>query len=316
MGSPSRRRYCGRPWNWVSRRGCFWRWSAISSSAWKRCSFLAFGKGWDCGLLQFCLDRILSLESLIPGGNPAVASALLLMAVAFFYAVGIGVLRAGELVRRGLREVTAALSGSARWLGPIGAFAVAAALAEIVVVDSTTQYAPWEAAASATHNLFLVLYFAAWMARDLFYLQWMKIRPVRSLAEQGLPLFRRFLLVELHCVSQRAGRDEFGTPLSRPAWCRFRFCTSGPKRSGTRREECGCWPWARRLAPRWSSPICTGERLRAWRAESSASRLHGRGSLTLRSVAAREVRSGSLTSSDSGPSLIPQLHRTFDRRCF
>ena len=113
-------------------------------------------------------------------GNPAVASALLLMAVAFFYAVGIGVLRSRELVRRGLREVTAALSGSARWLGPIGAFAVAAALAEIVVVILTTQYAPWEAAASATHNLFLVLYFAAWMARDLFYLQWMKIRPVRS----------------------------------------------------------------------------------------------------------------------------------------
>ncbi len=113
-------------------------------------------------------------------GNPAVASALLLMAVAFFYAVGIGVLQSRELVRRGLREATGALAGAARWLGPIGSFAVAAALAEIVVVILTTQYAPWEANASAARSLFLVLYFAAWMARDLFYLQWMKIRPVRS----------------------------------------------------------------------------------------------------------------------------------------
>jgi len=113
-------------------------------------------------------------------GNAVVASELLLFAVAFFYAVGIGVLRSRELVRRGLREVTAALFGSARWLGPIGSFAVAAALTEIVIIIVQAQYSPWESGASAARSLFLVLYFAAWMARDLFYLQWMKIRPVRS----------------------------------------------------------------------------------------------------------------------------------------
>ena len=75
-------------------------------------------------------------------GNPAVGGALLLLGVAFFYAVGIGVLRSRELVRRGLREVTSALSGSARWLGPIGAFAIAAALAEIVIVILQAQYSP------------------------------------------------------------------------------------------------------------------------------------------------------------------------------
>jgi hypothetical protein len=112
-------------------------------------------------------------------GNPAVGSALLFMAVAFFYAVGIGVLQSRELVRRGLRQATGALAGAARWLGPIGSFAVAAALAEIVIVILTAQYSPWEANSSA-RSLFLVLYFAAWMARDLFYLQWMKIRPVSS----------------------------------------------------------------------------------------------------------------------------------------
>jgi hypothetical protein len=112
--------------------------------------------------------------------NSAGTSALLLLAVAFFYAVGIGVLRSRELVRRGLREVTAALSGSARWLGPIGLVAIAAALTEIVIVILKAQYSRGAPGAIAARSLFPVLYFAAWMARDLFYLQWMKIRPVRS----------------------------------------------------------------------------------------------------------------------------------------
>ena len=57
---------------------------------------------------------------------------------------------------------------------------MAAAFAEIVVVILTEQYSPLGTDANAARSLFLVLYFAAWMARDLFYLQWMKIRPVRS----------------------------------------------------------------------------------------------------------------------------------------
>ncbi len=112
--------------------------------------------------------------------GPTVENALLLMAVAFFYAVGIGVLRSRELVRRGLREATGALSGGVWWLGPIGSFAIAAAFAEIVIVVLTQQYSPLGTDANAARSLFLVLYFAAWMARDLSYLQWMKIRPVRS----------------------------------------------------------------------------------------------------------------------------------------
>jgi hypothetical protein len=108
------------------------------------------------------------------------AGALLLLGAVFFYAVGIGVLRSRELVRRGLREVTAALSGSARWLGPVASLAVGAALTQIVIVILAEQYSPAESGARAGLDLFLVLYFAAWVARDLFYLQWMKIRPVRS----------------------------------------------------------------------------------------------------------------------------------------
>jgi len=112
--------------------------------------------------------------------GPTVENALLLVAVAFFYAVGIGVLRSRELVRRGLREATGALFGGVRWLGPIGSFAIAAAFAEIVIVILTEQYSPLGTDANAARSLFLVLYFAAWMVRDLSYLQWMKIRPVRS----------------------------------------------------------------------------------------------------------------------------------------
>lgn len=112
--------------------------------------------------------------------GPTVENALLLVAVAFFYAVGIGVLRSRELVRRGLREATGALFGGVRWLGPIGSFAIAAAFAEIVIVILTKQYSPLGTDANAARSLFLVLYFAAWMVRDLSYLQWMKIRPVRS----------------------------------------------------------------------------------------------------------------------------------------
>lgn len=112
--------------------------------------------------------------------GPTVENALLFMAVAFFYAVGIGVLRSRELVRRGLREASAALSGGVRWLGPIGSFTVVAAFAEIVIIILTTQHAPLGTNSTSVRSLFPVLYFAAWMARDLSYLQWMKIRPVRS----------------------------------------------------------------------------------------------------------------------------------------
>ena len=114
------------------------------------------------------------------GSRANAAGALLLLAVVFFYAVGTGVLRSRELVRRGLREVTAALSGSSRWLGPIVSLAVGAALTEIVIVVLAAQNSPDPDGARPARDLFMVLYCAAWVARDLFYLQWMKIRPVSS----------------------------------------------------------------------------------------------------------------------------------------
>ena len=114
------------------------------------------------------------------GSSATSPGPLLLLSGVFFYAVGIGVLRSRELVRRGLREAAEAFSKSGRLLGPIGSFALGAVLTGIVIVILVEQYPPAGAGARGAYDLFLVLYFAAWVARDLFYLQWMKIRPVRS----------------------------------------------------------------------------------------------------------------------------------------
>jgi hypothetical protein len=129
------------------------------------------------------------------GSSETSADPLLLLGVVFFYMVGVGVLQSRELVRRGLRETRAALSESGRLLGPIGSLVAGALLTEIVIVMLAAQPGAQETGTHAAHNLFLVLYLAAWVARDLFYLQWMKIRPVRS------PLRQAFLYLAVFYVS-------------------------------------------------------------------------------------------------------------------
>jgi hypothetical protein len=125
----------------------------------------------------------------------AATPALLLLGVLIFYVVGIGVLQSRELVRRGLREASAALSASGKLLGPIGSLLAGAMLTDVVIVVLAEQRNAPGAPTSATRNSFLVLYFAAWMARDLFYLQWMKVRPVRS------PLRKAFLYLGVFYIS-------------------------------------------------------------------------------------------------------------------
>jgi hypothetical protein len=113
-----------------------------------------------------------------PGGTSV--GLLLLFGVVFFYVVGIGVLQSRELVRCGLREARAAFSESRRLLGPIGLLVAGAVLTEIVIVVLAEQHRAGDVGTRMADDFFLVLYFGAWVARDLFYLQWMKIRPVRS----------------------------------------------------------------------------------------------------------------------------------------
>jgi hypothetical protein len=123
------------------------------------------------------------------------AGALLLFGVAFFYLVGIGVLKSRELVRSGLREARVALTESGKWLGPIRMMVVGAVVTEIVIVVLAEQNGVGDAVRRMALNLFLVLYFAAWLARDLLYLQWMKIRPVRT------PLRKAFLYLAVFYVT-------------------------------------------------------------------------------------------------------------------
>jgi hypothetical protein len=129
------------------------------------------------------------------GSSGISAAPLLLVSVAFFYAVGIGVLQSRELTRRQLRESRAALPESGRLLGPIGSLLLGAVLTETVIVILAEQHGVGDAGTRGAHDLFLVLYFAAWMARDLFYLQWMKVRPVRS------PLRKAFLYLGVFYIS-------------------------------------------------------------------------------------------------------------------
>jgi len=70
-----------------------------------------------------------------------------------------------------------------------------AVLTALVIVMLMEQGHAEEAARHTAQDFFLVPYFAAWLARDLFYLQWMKVRPVRS------PLRKAFLYLLVFYVS-------------------------------------------------------------------------------------------------------------------
>ena len=120
---------------------------------------------------------------------------LLLLGVLFFYVVGIGVLQSRELIRRWVREVGAASPESRRLLGPIGSLVAGAVLMEIVIVALAAQHPAPFAGIDVNRGFFLALYFAAWLARDLFYLQWMKVRPVSS------PLRKAFLYLGVFYIS-------------------------------------------------------------------------------------------------------------------
>jgi hypothetical protein len=128
------------------------------------------------------------------GGGSAMPGLLLLWGMFFFYLVGIGVLQSRELVRRELREART-VPGPGTLLRPIGLLLAGAVLTALVIVVLTEQGHAEEAARRTAQDFFLVPYFAAWLARDLFYLQWMKIRPVRS------PLRKAFLYLAVFYVS-------------------------------------------------------------------------------------------------------------------
>jgi hypothetical protein len=106
---------------------------------------------------------------------------LLLLAAFIFYVVGIGVLPSRERVRRAVRDGKSALSEGAKWLGPIGLMLIGALVTLVVIVALADQNQGLGLQGVApAQGWFFVLYFTAWVGRDLFFLQWMKVRPVRS----------------------------------------------------------------------------------------------------------------------------------------
>ncbi len=121
--------------------------------------------------------------------------ALLLLSVLLFYMVGIGVLQSRELVRRELREAGADFHQTGKLLGPIAWLLGGSIATEVVILVLVKQYSAVDAGTTAAQTLFVILYFAAWLARDLFYLQWMKVRPVHS------PLRKAFLYLGVFYIS-------------------------------------------------------------------------------------------------------------------
>jgi hypothetical protein len=120
---------------------------------------------------------------------------LLLWCVLIFYVIGIGVLQTRDLIRREVREITPASAAPSRLLMPIAAILVAAFLVSLVAVLLDQPRSLEGVARNARNSYFLLFYFVAWLARDLFYLQWMNVRPVRS------PLRKAFLYLGVFYIS-------------------------------------------------------------------------------------------------------------------
>jgi len=154
-----------------------------------------FTVGQGLGFAAYCNFVWIGFYPWTAGGSGTAPGLLLLWAIFFFYLVGIGVLESRELVRRELREAGTASAGAGKLLRPIGLLVAGAMLTAMLIVLLTQQNHAEEAARRTAQDFFLVLYFAAWLARDLFYLQWMKIRPVRS------PLRKAFLYLVVFYVS-------------------------------------------------------------------------------------------------------------------
>ena len=131
------------------------------------------------GFAAYCNFVWIGFYPWTSGNSGSATGLLLLWGVMLFYLVAIGVLQSRELVRRELREAGAAPAAAGKLLSPIVSLLGGVALTGLVIaVLSRQQYAG--DARRGAQDFFLVLYFVAWLARDLFYLQWMKIRPVRS----------------------------------------------------------------------------------------------------------------------------------------
>ena len=112
--------------------------------------------------------------------------ALLFWNAAIFYLVGISLLRSRESFRRRLRTEGYAELATLRLLGPLPGLLAGALFVGILIVGLARGGVTEAAAANTYFGFFKALYFAAWVARDLYYLQWMKMRATRSPLRKAL----------------------------------------------------------------------------------------------------------------------------------
>jgi hypothetical protein len=120
---------------------------------------------------------------------------LLFLSTFLFYVIGVGVLQTRESVRRELRESRMTEPSVRLLFYPLGTMWMGALVTAAVIVMIASSHGFQSAGWRMPMNLFLLLYVSAWMARDLFYLQWMKVRPVSS------PLRKAFLYLGAFYIS-------------------------------------------------------------------------------------------------------------------
>ena len=154
-----------------------------------------FTVGQGLGFAAYCNFVWIGFYPWNAAGGGTGPGLLLFWGLSFFYLVGIGVLQSRELLRRKLREGGTASASAGQLLLPIGLLLGGAVLTALLIVALAEQHHVQDAVRGISQDFFLVPYFVAWLARDLFFLQWMKIRPVRS------PLRKAFLYLAVFYVS-------------------------------------------------------------------------------------------------------------------
>jgi len=123
-------------------------------------------------------------------------SSLLSLNIVVFFCLGLGAIRNRERVRRILRNRE---SGSASWLDlawPAPLIIAGTVAAGLIVVLGVTEGRDPQTEWTVNFALLRVLFFVAWIARDLQFLQWMNLRRGKHPLVMGL----LFLVIFYTCV--------------------------------------------------------------------------------------------------------------------
>jgi hypothetical protein len=123
--------------------------------------------------------------------------------------MGFALMRNRDQVRRRLRELGAAASNFAAALWPATYVVAGVLLIGLAVIGMIQMHAASGQAWGVDFAIFRVVFFAAWLARDLLFLQWMNL----TRSKRPLVMGVLYLLVFYTCISILFGTfDLFDTP--------------------------------------------------------------------------------------------------------